>query len=61
MCLFISLITVIQLNAQASAESPYSDQTFDPAVNTGWYTHPLTVGSIILIGAIILLYIKRKR
>ncbi|WP_367390441.1 hypothetical protein [Lewinella sp. LCG006] len=59
--LLLFLITVNQTLAQSSSESPYSDQTFDPAVHTTWHSHPLTIGSIILIGAIILLVIRKKR
>jgi hypothetical protein len=47
--------------AQASSQSVYSDQTFDPAANEVWYQSPILLTVfVLLIGTGGYLWYKRK-
>lgn len=61
--LILFLFACTQAIAQSSGagQSPYSDEKFDPPANVAWYTDPLTVGGIILVVGIIVLYIWKKK
>jgi len=53
---------VAQAPSPASSDSPYSDQKFAPYDQPEWYETPaLWIGLVLLILALVLLRIKKKR
>lgn len=61
LCLIAGLFISSLLLAQPEAESPYSDQTFDPPVNAPWYEQPLLWAALVLFLLMAYYFLRRRR
>lgn len=59
--IFSIIFSVYQLAGQASSESPYSDQAYDPVQNPAWYETPFLWIGLVIILLLVFFWLRKQR